>query len=382
MNRKIFKMLAFLVTLSMLAACAPAATPPAEEAPAPTPAQEEPAPAAPAPTPALDEEQSFFKVGKATITMAGTFFVALADSLANACYEHGLIASPDDLLVLDAGWDHAREIENIDTFIAQGYDLIFVNSTNPYAVVDMIDRAAAAGIIVICIDSYVSGGDRVTVVYSDNEQNGRQVGLEFVNEVGDMEIYSIMLSGVRGNIAGEQRRTGLMAGVLEARLGVSEEEAWTLAHQMNSDLIANGYAEHTEAGFIIDGQGWGNWSITDILQDANDLIVRTYGSLNTIFAENDQMLFGGMQAAEDAGLEGILFAAAADGELRTFDYIREGRIVAVGQNSPVRIGEVAARIAHEVLVQGVDPASYPDTVTTPAVAVTRRNVDEQYQFGF
>ncbi len=43
------------------------------------------------------------------------------------------------------------------------------------------------------------------------------------------------------------------------------------------------------------------------------LSVKTKEQANTMFAENDQMLFGGMQAADDAGLTGIHYVAAADG---------------------------------------------------------------------
>jgi ribose transport system substrate-binding protein len=335
-------------------------------------------------TPAQQAEgQKYFKVGYSTITMNGDYFVSLAKALKDYCCEAGLIKSPDDLLVLNADGDTAAEIKNIDSFIVQSYDLLFVDSTNPDDVVAMIDNAAEAGITVICVDSYVNGGNKVTVVYSDNLQNGRKVGIEFVKEVGDLDIYSIMLSGVKGNTAGEERRVGIMCGILESRLGIAETDAWKLAYQMNDELIKNGYTENKEAKFVIAGQGWGNWSIQDILKDANDLIVKTFGKLNTIFAENDQMLFGGMQAAADAGLDkGIYYAAAADGQKETYDLIKEGKVVAVGENSPVKIGELAAKIAHEVLVEGKDRKGYPETVTTDAVAVTKGNVSERYEFGF
>lgn len=331
--------------------------------------------------PAADGEESkdTFKIGFSAITLNGDFFTTMASELQQACYDQGLVASPEDVLVLNANSNTADEITNMDTFIAQGYDMIFVDSTNPDDIVPLIDQAKASGAEVICIDSYVNGGDKVTVVYSDNKQNGRKVGLAFAEEMGDQEIYSIMLSGVKGNVAGEERRVGIMCGVLEARLGITEEEAWELAYQMNDELINNGYTENTEAKFVIAGQGWGNWSIQDIMSDANDLIVKTHGKLNTIFSENDQMLYGGMQAAADAGLtEGIYYAAAADGEKQTCDYIKEGKVVAVGENSPVQIAKLAAQIAHEVLVEGKDPTSYPDTVTTDAVAITKENVDEEY----
>jgi len=325
-------------------------------------------------------EKDSFKIGFSAITLNGDFFTTMASALQQACYDQGLVASPDDVLVLNANSNTSDEIANMDTFIAQDYDLIFVDSTNPDDIVPLINQAKAAGIEVICIDSYVNGGDKVTVVYSDNKQNGRKVGIAFAEEMGDKEIYSIMLSGVKGNVAGEERRVGIMCGVLEARLGISEEEAWEKAYAMNDDLIGSGFAENKDAKFVIAGQGWGNWNVQDIMADANDLIVKTYGKLNTIFAENDQMLYGGMQAAEDAGLkEGIFYAAAADGEKKTCDYIKEGKVVAVGENSPVLISKLAVKIAHEVLVEGKDPTGYPDTVTTDAVAITKENVDEEYE---
>ncbi len=320
-----------------------------------------------------------FKVGFSAITLNGDFFTTMADALQQACYDEGLIAAPEDLLVLNANSNTSDEIANMDTFIAQSYDLIFVDSTNPDDIVPLINQANEAGATVICIDSYVNGGDKVTVVYSDNKQNGRRVGLAFAEEMGDQEIYSIMLSGVKGNVAGEERRVGIMCGVLEARLGILEDEAWDMAYKMNDELIGGGFTENKDAKFTIAGQGWGNWNVQDIMADANDLIVKTYGKLNTVFAENDQMLFGGMQAAEDAGLkEGIHYAAAADGEKKTCDYIKDGKVVAVGQNSPVLISKLAAQIAREVLVDGKDSKGYPDTVTTDPVAITKENVDAEY----
>lgn len=375
--KKMTAIILAVLTVCVFAGCQANGGAPAQtSAPAETKAQE----SGGAEASAGGEAKDTFKVGFSAITLNGDFFTTMASALQQACYDEGLVGSPEDLLVLNANSNTSDEIANMDTFIAQGYDLIFVDSTNPDDIVPLINQANEAGATVICIDSYVNGGEKVTVVYSDNKQNGRKVGLAFAEEMGDQEIYSIMLSGVKGNIAGEERRVGIMCGVLEARLGIPEEEAWELAYKMNDELIGGGFTENKDAKFTIAGQGWGNWNVQDIMADANDLIVKTYGKLNTIFAENDQMLFGGMQAAEDAGLkEGIHYAAAADGEKKTCDYIKEGKVVAVGENSPVLISKLAAQIAREVLVDGKDPKGYPDTVTTDAVAITKENVEEEYE---
>ncbi|MDR0841308.1 MAG: substrate-binding domain-containing protein [Christensenellaceae bacterium] len=370
-----------LVMILAMTACggpADAGTPAGAEPPA---APE--APAAPAGTEAAPEAKKYYKVGYSAITMNGDFFVALAEGLAQSCADLGLIEKASDLVVLDAAVDSAKEMANIDTFITQGYDLIFVDSTNPDTMVPLIDQASAQGAVVVCVDSYIAECSRVTVCYSDNYNNGFQVGKAYAESLTDAdEIYSVVLSGVKGNTAGEERRTGLMAGILAVRLGLADEAAKELATTMNADLIAKGAAEVADAKFTIAGQGWGNWAQADIMKDANDLVVKTRGKLNLIMAENDQMLYGGIQAVADAGLTGIAYIAAADGAKSSFDMIKNGEMFAIGMNSPWLVGELGARVGYEVLVEGKDPASYPDVMTTEAIAVTAANVDEFYSKGF
>lgn len=328
-------------------------------------------------------EKTYYKVGYAAITMNGDFFVVLADSLAQGCVDLGLIESKDDFVTLDAAWDTGSEIENMDTFIAQDYDIVFIDTTNPDTMIPMIDQATEAGITVICVDSYVSECSRVTVCYGDNKGNGFAAGKTYADSKGDdFEIYSIMLSGIKGNIAGEERRVGMMAGVLASRLGVDEDEAFELAYKMNDDLIANNYAEYPEANFIIAGQGWGSWSTEGIMNDANDLIVKTYGKLTTIFSEEDLMSYGGIQACEDAGITGVDHVAAADGLKSAFEKIKNGEMFCCSLNSPALVGQLGAQVAYEIKVEGADPTSYPDTMSPDPICVTAENVDEYMDLAF
>ena len=381
------KVLALVLVLAMIVACACACTSQTPEATETSSAQESTSTAATQETASAVATESggqYFKAGYSAITMNGDFFVDLAEGLAQSCVDKGLIEKTSDLTVLDAAVDSAKEVANMDSFITGGYDLIFVDSTNPDTICPLIDQATEAGATVVCVDSYITECSRVTVCYSDNFNNGFQVGKAFAESLDEnQEIYSILLSGVKGNSAGEERRTGLIAGVLSIRLGLDKDAALTKAKEMNDTLIANGSVENTEAKFTIGGQGWGSWSKDGIMKDANDLVVKTQGKLNLVMAENDEMLFGGMQAAEDAGLtDGIQYIAAADGEKKSFDLIKDGKIFAVGLNSPSLVGELGAQVAYEVLVEGKDPTSYPDVMTTEAVAVTAANVDQYYDFGF
>ncbi|MEG0108616.1 MAG: substrate-binding domain-containing protein, partial [Lachnospiraceae bacterium] len=132
------------------------------------------------------------------------------------------------------------------------------------------------------------------------------------------------------------------------------------------------------------GQGWGAWTKEEGLTAAEDLITANK-DLTCILGENDQMLFGGMDALDNAGIKGVDIAAAADGAKEAYDMIKKGGnnpYIVTGENSPYKVTEKGIEIAKEILVDGKDWKSYDDVTLTEAVAVTKDNVDERYDFGF
>ena len=179
--------------------------------------------------------------------------------------------------------------------------------------------AADAGIPLINLDSGVDDMSmQITTVYSNNEQNGLEVGKYYAATLADdFEISAVMLSGNTGSIAGTQRRDGMFAGIIMERTGCTEEEAWTAAEEMEASLVSTGKASNADAKFTITGQGWGNWTIDEGLIAAEDLITAN-PSLNLIMGENDPMLIGALTALDNAGItygaEGtVQLISAADG---------------------------------------------------------------------
>lgn len=317
------------------------------------------------------------KVGFAIKTQDSPYFVSLVDAVKEYAEAEGW-----KLTVLDANGDTTKEAENMETFIAQGMDMIFLDAIEPDAVVPVINKAAEAGIGVINLDSGVNAeADDITTVYSDNKQNGRLVGLAYAEKMGDEEIVSITLSGAKGNVAGEERRTGLFAGILEGKLGVSEDEAWKLAEELDSQLASSGKASNAEAKFSVVGQGWGAWTREDGLEAAEDLITAN-PNLTTVLGENDQMLLGAMTALKNAGIDNVDIVAAADGALEAYDLIKEGSYFATGENSPYKVAKLGIEIAKEIIVDGKDPESYEEITMTEPAAVTKDNVNDYYDFGF
>jgi ribose transport system substrate-binding protein len=316
-------------------------------------------------------------VGFVIRTIDSPYYVALSESVKKYCEALGW-----NCTVLDSKTDTLKEAENMETFITQKVDLIFLDCVDPNSAVPIINTAADAGIPVINLDSGVGEGAKdVTTVYSDNKQNGRAVGLAYAKKVGGSEVIGILLSGNKGSIAGQERRTGLFAGIIEGKLGISEAEAWTLGEKFNDDLTNNGKASNEKAKFSVGGQGWGAWSEEGGLIAAEDLITANK-NLPCVLGENDQLLFGAMTALENAGIKNVDLDAAADGAKRAYDLIKQGKYFATGENSPVKVAEKGVQIAEEILVGGKDKGSYPEITMTEAVGVTIDKVDAHYDFGF
>lgn len=380
MKKVLTVLLCMLFAVTAFAACATTPEQPASQAPASQAPASAEAPASEAPSDNKPADGPI-KVGFALRSMATSYYSAFADHMKRLCTDAGW-----ELTLLDAADDIAKEADNMQTLIAKDVDLIFLDCVDPAAAVAHIQMATDAGIGVINLDSGVDPGTaQITTVYSNNEQNGRAVGLEYVKKFGkDFDIKAILVSGNKGSIAGEQRSTGLLCGIIEGRTGCTEEEAWEAAKTMYSDLVSKGKITNDDARFSIVGQGWGNWNVDGGLQAVEDILTAN-PDVNLIMGENCDMSLGGITAIEKANAtpgKDIIVISAADGSKNCYDAVKAGKYFAVGENSPGKIAELGMQIAKEILVDKKDPSSYDEVTMTPAYCITAENVDEHYDYGF
>lgn len=323
------------------------------------------------------ESGKAFKIGIQMKTLDSGFFTTLSDEFVSRIEAEGWEAT-----VLNADSDTMKESENMDSFITQGYDLIFIDPYETEGCVEAINRAVDAGIPVICMDN--SCGDNakvVSIVYPSNVKNGLLCGSwTAANRFEeDEEIISVCMGGQKDLEAARERRMGFIAGVLMERLGLTEEEAIEMGTTMEKEVIEKGSAVNEEAKFSVNGIGWGAYTANGGLDAAEDLVVAN-PDMNLMFGENDAMLLGAMTAIENAGMsDQVVLAADADGQKEALELIKNGTNYAcTGNNQPGATAEAAMAIAKEILLNGADPTSFDRITLTNPACINPDNVDEFY----
>lgn len=307
-----------VISMLVLSACQPAAvtteTPAGTEAPAATqaPAEGETEPAGDEPT-----------VGLIVSTLNNPFFVTLRDGAQAKADELGM-----SLIVVDAQDDSARMISGIEDMINRGVDAILVNPTDSDAVVPAIQTANDAGIPVFTVDRGANGGEVVSHIASDNVAGGRMAA-EFLCNALNGEGQVVELQGIAGSSAARDRGQGF-----------------------------NEYMSSECSGVEIVAQQTANFNRDEGLTVFEN-ILQAQPEINGVFAHNDEMILGAIQAAEAAGrAEEIVFVGfdAIDDAVAA---VEEGSLAATVAQQPALMGELAVETAVDSLAGQPTESSIP-----------------------
>lgn len=296
------------------------------------------------------EDPSELTIGFSIYTQAAPYFGVMMRTLEDLTEDMGA-----EFIGTNADDDLEKQLNDVQDLISRGIDVLILNPKDPEALVPSVELANKQGIPVICIDNPIAeDAPVVSTVTSDNHRIGKLVGEWTASQFDDdEEIKTAFISGQQGSRASNLRRTGFTEGFTEQRL--KDENSYNL------NIVT---------------QQWGNWNTPDGQTAMEDILV-AHSDIDLLMAENDAMALGARQAIKEEGKEDdILVVAAADGQKEAMELImdEDENYGASGLNSPT----IAAATAIEVAKEVMRGQKVPETIYTPAVAVTEENVDEWY----
>ena len=271
----------------------------------------------PAAVPAVADEAESYKIGFSQATMASPFYVTMVDEFEKYCEENGV-----EPMAISADEDVQKQNQDIMDMIAAGIDALILNPINLESVQTGIDACVEAGIPVITVDRMASSGG-TAVVKRDNKEMGRLVGERLLEELGGAEAAEGTIIELQGT-AGDQVMMDRRDGFESAFEGV---DGITIVQSVNCDYV--------RAKAVVAAQ--------DLIQANLD------NNIVAIYGHNDDMAIGGMQAAQEAGLEGVLICGV-DGLMEAVEAIANGEgYICTTLNDPGTELKVAADTAIKVL---------------------------------
>jgi inositol transport system substrate-binding protein len=213
--------------------------------------------------------------------------MALFDDNFLTVLRNGLIEYADgiegvDVQVEDAQDDVAKQLDQINNFIASGVDAIIVNPVDTSATQAMSDAAAAGGVPLVYVNREPINVDNLpdnqAFVASDERESGTLETKEvcrLFQEAGKTEVNVYVIMGQLSNQAAQQRTQDIHDVIDSGECGVT----------MN----------------IIDKQT-SNWN-RDEAQNLMTNWLSTGAEFDGVIANNDESAIGAIQAMKAAGLD-------------------------------------------------------------------------------
>lgn len=281
-------------------------------------------------------ESERIKIGATMLSMQNEFVVNVKDAMDDKAKELGVT-----LITNDAQRSALRQIEHIESFIAQGVDAIILNPAEVEASSPAVEMAKRSGIPLVNVNSETSS-EPDAFIGSDDVMAGK-IAMEFIADKLNGEGNVVMIQGYMGQ-----------AAQIKREIGANE----VLQAFSDLQLIASQTAEWDRSVSMSLMENW----------------IQSYGSkIDAVFAQNDEMGMGAIKALKNAGLKNEVVVVSIDGINDALQAVKTGRLDATVFQDARGQGSTAVETALKIIRGEVD---YKKEIFIPFQLVTKDNVDK------
>lgn len=270
-----------------------------------------------------------YRIGLAICMSRDTpFFVSLLDGA-----EESALRLNVEIVPVYACEDPGLQSRQILDLSDEGVDAILLNPVSD-AVIPALDSVASRGIPVFTIDRGVSSDRVVSHIASDNRAGGRMAG-DYLAEALNRRGSVVEIMGTEGSSAAMERGQGF-------------REA--LAVHPDIDIVRSFHA-----GF----------DRRKAMEGFLEVLVDTV-QVDGVFAHNDDMILGAMEAAGTAKAGGILFIGF-DAIDEAIEAVESGELLATVAQRPAEMG----RLGVETAVDYLSGLEVPDSIVVDLALILR-----------
>lgn len=270
------------------------------------------------------------KKGIALVTKAmdSEFWLVLADGAKTAAAEHPdyelVISSPDREINVD------QQVSILENQIRRGVKALIVDPAGTAQVNSTLEQAVARGIPVVLIDTDAPFAKKSSYIGTDNAKGGSLAATGMVAAIGTTGDV-VLISGVPGNESQDARAKGFLDEIAKTPgIKVVAQQPGNSERQLGLTVMEN--------------------------------LLTAHPNIKGVFATNDQMALGAMEAVEARKLRGKIAIIGFDATKEAANAIVEGKMTGSVAQSPREMGRqgVLAAIA---LAEGRTVPKLVDTGT-------------------
>jgi len=269
-------------------------------------------------------------VGLSVSTQNNPFFVTLVEGAKGAAAKLGV-----DLQVTDAGDDAAKQATDIETLVSSGISVLIVNPVDSDAVAGSVQAAISKGVKVISVDRAVNGVEVDCQIASDNVAGAAMATQYIVDTVGEGAVVA-ELQGTTGASAAIDRSAGFHS-VADTKLSVAASQTANFDRAQGMSVMEN--------------------------------ILQGNGDIQAVFAANDEMALGALEAISGAGKKVLVVGFDATDD--AVEAVKAGRMGATIAQQPALLGATAVENALKLINGETVEKNIPVEVTL----ITKENAD-------
>jgi len=258
-----------------------------------------------------EKKKGSLVIGVSMLSMQNEFIQQVADAL-----EKSAKTANVELIVVDAERSSLKQVEQVESFISQQVDAIILNPCEFEASSPAIEKAQKAGIPIVNVNSSTKSKPDAFVGSDDAESANMAMELiaKHLNGKGNV----LMIQGYMGQAAQLDRERGAKA---------------VLAKYPGIKLLASQTGEWDRAKSMSLMENW----------------IQSFGDqIQAVFAQNDEMGLGAVQALMDAKKKANVYVVSVDGIQDARKSVEQGNLDATLIQNAEKQGSESLRMAIEL----------------------------------
>jgi len=283
------------------------------------------------------EETKQYKITLILKNLTNPMWISVKDGAEAAAKDYGVELTALAPLKADNNEEQIRLVE--DT-ITKRVDAIVLIPADSMGIIPAVEKANEANIPVINVNTKVGGGKVETFVAVENYDAAAKVSKALAEKLGGKGKV-IILEGK----AGAQSAIDLKQGAVD-----------TFKNYPDIEIVASQTA---------------NWNRAEAMQVTQNLL-QAHPDVNAIFASNDEMAMGAVEAVDQAGLTGKILIAGLDANADALQAIKEGKMTLTCDKRGYDQGYVGV----EAAIKFLNGEPIDDRIIIDTTIVDESNIDE------